>query len=96
MFTGCFGIDRFGLMEADPLIAQSHARLLQQTEKLVVMADSSKLQQRSSMIVAGLEKVSMLITDDGATDEQLALFRKAGIEVITAKIVSEDQQQQLA
>jgi DeoR family ulaG and ulaABCDEF operon transcriptional repressor len=96
MFTGCFGIDRFGLMETDPLIAQSHARLLQQTQKLIVMADNSKLQQRSSMIVTALEKVSMLITDDGATDEQLALFRNAGIEVITAKVAAEDQQQQLA
>jgi DeoR family transcriptional regulator, ulaG and ulaABCDEF operon transcriptional repressor len=93
MFTGCFGIDRFGLMETDPLIAQSHTRLLQQTEKLIVMADSSKLQQRSSMIVTGLEKVSMLITDDAATDEQLSLFRNAGIEVITAKVAPEDQQQ---
>jgi len=96
MFTGCFGIDRFGLMETDPLIAQSHARLLRQTQKLIVMADNSKLQQRSSMIVTALEKVSMLITDDGATDEQLALFRNAGIEVITAKVVPEDQQQKLA
>jgi DeoR/GlpR family transcriptional regulator of sugar metabolism len=96
MFTGCFGVDRFGLMEADPLIAQSHARLLQRTEKLIVMADSSKLQQRSSMIVTGLDKVSTLITDDGATDEQLALFREASIEVIKAKVESEDEQQQLA
>jgi DeoR family ulaG and ulaABCDEF operon transcriptional repressor len=93
MFTSCFGIDRFGLMEADPLIAQSHARLLQRTEKLIVMADSSKLQQRSSMIVAGLDKVSVLITDDGASDEQLALFRGAGIEVMQAGVAPEDEQQ---
>jgi DeoR family transcriptional regulator, ulaG and ulaABCDEF operon transcriptional repressor len=93
MFTGCFGINRFGLMEADPLIAQSHSRLLQRTEKLVVMADSSKLQQRSSMIVAGLERVSTLITDEGATDEQLSLFRKAGIEVMTVKVEPRDEQQ---
>lgn len=96
MFTGCFGIDRFGMMEADPLIAQSHTRLLQRTEKLIVLADSSKLQQRSSMIVAGLDKVSTLITDEGARDDQLALFRNAGIEVIMVKVAHEDEQQQLA
>jgi DeoR family ulaG and ulaABCDEF operon transcriptional repressor len=95
MFIGCFGIDRFGVMEADPLIAQSHVRLLLRTEKLIVMADSSKLQQRSSMIVAGLDKVSMLITDEGATEEQLSLFRNAGIEVLTARVEPEDEQQQL-
>jgi DeoR family ulaG and ulaABCDEF operon transcriptional repressor len=96
MFSGCFGIDRFGLMEADPLIAQSHARLLQQTEKLIVMADSSKLQQRSSMIVTGLDRVSTLITDDSATEQQLELFYDANIEVIRAKVEPEDEQQQLA
>jgi DeoR family transcriptional regulator, ulaG and ulaABCDEF operon transcriptional repressor len=96
MFMGCFGIDRFGLMEADPLIAQSQARLLQRTERIIVMADSSKFQQRSSMIVTGLEKVSTLITDDSATDEQLALFREANIDVIKAKVEPEDEQQQLA
>lgn len=96
MFTSCFGIDRFGLMEADPLIAQSHARLLQRTERLIALADSSKLQQRSSMIVAGLDKVSTLITDEAATNEQLALFRDEGIEVIKVKVEPEDEQQQLA
>jgi DeoR/GlpR family transcriptional regulator of sugar metabolism len=96
MFASGFGVNRFGLMEADPLIVQSHTRLLRRTEKLIVMADSSKLQQRSSMIVAALEQISTLITDDGANDEVLALFRNAGIEVITVKVESEDEQEQLA
>jgi len=39
MFMSCFGIDSFGVMEADPLIAQSQARLLQRTEKIIVMAE---------------------------------------------------------
>jgi DeoR family transcriptional regulator, ulaG and ulaABCDEF operon transcriptional repressor len=86
MFTGCFGANRFGLMEADPLIVQSHARLLRRTDKVIVMADSSKLRQRSSMIVAALERVSTLVTDEGATDAELSLFREAGIEVIAAKV----------
>ena len=38
---------------------------------------------------------SGLITDDGATDEQLALFRKAGIEVITATVERGDEQNKL-
>jgi DeoR family transcriptional regulator, ulaG and ulaABCDEF operon transcriptional repressor len=96
MFTGCFGINRFGLMETDPQIAQSHSRLLRRTEKVIVMVDSSKLERRSSMIVAGLDRVSILITDEGATDEQLSLFRKAGIDVITAKADPRDEQQELA
>ena len=42
LFTGCFGINRFGLMEADPLIVQSHRRLMRRCEQLVVLADARK------------------------------------------------------
>jgi DeoR family transcriptional regulator, ulaG and ulaABCDEF operon transcriptional repressor len=96
MFSGCYGINRFGLMEADPLIVQSHARLLRRTEKLIVMADGSKLKQRSSMIVAALERVSTLVTDDGAQDEDLEPFRSAGTKILIAKVEAKDVQQELA
>jgi DeoR family ulaG and ulaABCDEF operon transcriptional repressor len=91
LFTGCFGINRFGLMEADPLIVQAETKLLKRAEELVVMADSRKLRQRSSMIVAGFERISTLITDNGASDEELDLFRQGGITVIKA-IVQEDDE----
>lgn len=86
MFAGCYGIGRFGLMEADPLISQAESRLLQRAERLVVMADSRKLRNRSSMIVVGLEKISVLITDDGARPEELEVFRTAGIQVIVVPV----------
>jgi DeoR family ulaG and ulaABCDEF operon transcriptional repressor len=96
MFISGYGVNRFGLMEADPLIVQSHIRLLRRTEKVIVMADSSKLQQRSSMIVAGLQQISTLITDEGANDQALLPFRDAGIEVIIVKVAAIDDQEQLA
>lgn len=82
MLVGCYGIGRFGIMETDPLIVQAETRLLQRAERLVVMADSRKLRNRSSMIVAGLERISALVTDDGAKPEELEVFHKAGVEVI--------------
>jgi DeoR family ulaG and ulaABCDEF operon transcriptional repressor len=96
MFIGCYGMNRFGLMEADPLIGQSHARLLGRTEKLVVMADSGKLRRRSSMIVVPLERVTTLVTDEGAEDEDLAVFRQAGIEVITATVETQEMREELS
>lgn len=86
MFAGCFGIGRFGIMEADPLIAQAEGRLLERAERLVIMADSRKLRNRSSMIVAGLDRISVLITDDGARPEELEVFRNANIEVIVVPV----------
>jgi DeoR family ulaG and ulaABCDEF operon transcriptional repressor len=91
LFTGCFGLNRFGVMEADPLIVQSQTRLLRRCEQLVVMADSRKLRQRSSIVVAGLERVSVLITDDGATDTDLETFRSMGVKVIRAPVDANDR-----
>lgn len=87
LFTGCYGLNQHGLMEADPLIVQAQARLLKRTEQIIVMADSRKLRQRSSIIVLPLSRINTLITDDGATESDLADVRAAGVKVI---IVSAD------
>ncbi|EKM98561.1 MULTISPECIES: DeoR/GlpR family DNA-binding transcription regulator [Acidocella] len=82
LFTGCHGLNGFGLMETDPLIAQSLMSLLGCAETLVVLADSRKLRQRSSMIVAPLSRITTVITDRGATAEELDMLRAAGVETI--------------
>ena len=91
LFLSCYGLNRFGLMEADPLIVQAAVKLLRRAEEVIVLADSRKLRQRSSMIVAPLERISTLVTDDGATDEELELFRTAGIKVVKGGIAAEAQ-----
>ncbi|MBB6095460.1 DeoR family ulaG and ulaABCDEF operon transcriptional repressor [Povalibacter uvarum] len=96
LFTGCYGINRFGMMEADPLIVQAQTKLLKRTEEVIVMADSSKLRQKSAMIVTGLDRISTIITDDEAREEELEAFRTAGIKIILAKATDEDSQQKLA
>ncbi len=84
MFTGCFGIGRLGMMDTDPLIVKSELRLMQRADRLIVLADSRKLRQGGAMVVVGLDGISTLITDDGATAAELALFRDAGVEVLVA------------
>ncbi|HTV96165.1 MAG TPA: DeoR/GlpR family DNA-binding transcription regulator [Steroidobacteraceae bacterium] len=86
LFTGCYGLNRFGLMEADPLIVRAAMRLLARAEELIVLADSRKFRQRSSMVVAPIERISTLITDARATEAELEPFRKAGIRVITTQV----------
>lgn len=91
LFTGCFGLNRFGLMEADPLIVQSQTRLLRRCERIVVMADSRKLRQRSSLVVADLSKLSAVVTDDGATESDLEPLKAAGVKVICAPVDPADR-----
>lgn len=91
LFTSCYGLNRCGIMEADPLIVQAQTRLLKRTQHVVVMADSSKLRRQSAMIVAGLERVSTIVTDDGARQEELEPFIAAGIRVIVANASEQDE-----
>ena len=86
LFTGCYGLNRFGLMEADPLIVQAEIKLLDRAEELIVVADSRKLRQRSSMIVTGLERIATLVTDGGATEEELEPLRNAGVKIIQVEV----------
>ena len=76
LFTGCYGINRFGLMEPDPLIVQAELKLLKRCEELVVLADSRKLRQRSANIVVDLKRISTFITDAEATEEELTAISR--------------------
>ncbi len=82
MFMSCYSISSMGIIEGDPLIARAESKLLSRAEKLIVIADSSKFEQRGSMVVCQLSRVSTLITDSGAPVAALDMLRAAGIEVI--------------
>ncbi len=85
LFTGCFGISRFGIMETDPLVVHSETELLERSEEIIVLADSRKLRQRSAMIVAPLSRISTVITDSGAKHDELELLRSSGVKVIVVE-----------
>jgi DeoR family transcriptional regulator, ulaG and ulaABCDEF operon transcriptional repressor len=91
LFTGAYGIGPAGWMETDPLVVQGERKLLQRAERIVVMADARKLRSRSSMAVAPLSRIAVVVTDDGAQEEDLAPLRRAGLEVIVAPVLAEDR-----
>jgi DeoR family ulaG and ulaABCDEF operon transcriptional repressor len=91
MFCGCYGISRFGVMENDPLYAQATVRLLERTTRLVVLADSSKLRQRSSMVIAGIDRVDTLVTDSDASEELLAPLRGAIANIVVVDASESDR-----
>ena len=78
------------MMEADPLIVQAQTKLLKRSEEVIVMADSRKLRQKSAMIVTGLDRISTIITDEGAREDELEVFRTAGIKVVVATVTEAD------
>lgn len=83
MFMSCYGISSHGIIEGDPLIARAEAKLLSRAEQLIVVADSTKFEQRGSMAVCPLARVHTLITDDAAPSSTLDVVRQAGVNVVT-------------
>ncbi|TLU65860.1 DeoR/GlpR transcriptional regulator [Thalassotalea litorea] len=90
MFMGTPGIGKFGVMESDPLLIRSEQKLKKQTEKLVILADSSKVGKRSNFILCPLQEVDILITDSKADPESVRYFEEQGIEVILVEAADDE------
>lgn len=82
MFMSCYSITPLGVIESDPLVARAEAKLLSRTERLIVVADSSKFEARGNMVVCPLTRVSTLVTDIGAPAQMVDHLRQLGVEVI--------------
>ncbi|MDE3240832.1 MAG: DeoR/GlpR transcriptional regulator [Paracoccaceae bacterium] len=91
MFMGVQGIGPLGLMEADPLLIQAEQKLIGQADDLVVLADSSKFRNRSSLVLCPLERVHTVITDDRIADREAQMLESADITLITVPIGAEEK-----
>ena len=84
MFMGCQGIAPLGIMEADPLVIQAEQKLIGQAEEVVILADSSKFELRSSLSLCPLSRVDTVITDDRIEDRHAAMLEAADVRLIVA------------
>lgn len=83
LFLGVDGLDpEIGLMTPDVLEAKLNAIMIEIAREVVVVADSSKFQRRSMSVIAKLDKVNKLITDNNAPPEMLAALRTRNVEVL--------------
>src|SRR5690606_10100775 len=85
MFMGCRGLGPPGLMEGDPLLVQAEQKLIGQADELIVLADSSKFRQRSSLLLCPLNRIHTVITDDGIEDRAAKMLEAAEIRLIVAE-----------
>ena len=72
-------------MEADPLLIQAEQKLIGQADELVVLVDSSKFDQRSSLVLCPLSRVTTVITDDGISDKAAAMLDAADVNLIVSQ-----------
>ncbi|MBE8717055.1 DeoR/GlpR family DNA-binding transcription regulator [Cellvibrio polysaccharolyticus] len=82
MFMGCPGISEVGVMETDPLLILAEQKLRKRADKLIVLADSTKIGLKGNLIFSPLTGVDIVITDSNANRETLKYFESQGVEVI--------------
>jgi DeoR family ulaG and ulaABCDEF operon transcriptional repressor len=72
-------------MESDPLLIQAEEKMIGQAEELIVLVDSSKFANRSSLVLCPLKRIGTLITDEGIDDRSAAMLERAEIRLIVAE-----------
>lgn len=84
-FIGANGIHGdFGLSTPDPLEAAVKSAIVACARRVVVLADSSKLDQQTLIRFAGLEQVDTLVTDASPAGDLAAALDAADVEVVLA------------
>ena len=84
-FLGTNGISlRHGLSTPDPEEAATKRALAAGAERVVVLADASKVGQERTVRFADLDDVDVLVTDDAIDTADAKAFEAAGLEVVRA------------
>ena len=84
-FMGTNGISvEHGLSTPDHAEAATKAAMVASARRVVVLADSTKVDQERTVRFAELSDVDVLVIDRGVSPERVAQFEDTGIEVILA------------
>lgn len=82
LFLGVDSLDPdIGLMTPHVLEAKLNALMIRIARQTVAVTDSSKLLRRNLSVIAPVEEVHLLITDQAAAPEAVAAIRARGVEV---------------
>lgn len=83
--VGAAGITEDGISDFIPDEAGLRRRIIQNADKVIVLADYTKFGVRAMCKVCSLDEIDVLITDDKAPKELLKKIEKKGVQVIIAK-----------
>ena len=84
-FVGTNGLSvAHGLSTPDASEAAAKTAMIRSAQRVVVLADSSKIGHESTVRFGDLDQVDVLITDDGLRDDDRATLEAHDIEVVVA------------
>ncbi len=85
IFIGAASVGPPGLMQTDVILLQAERRLMARATDVVLLADSSKFRAPAGQVVCALNAISTVITDDGITDADAQMIKRAGAKLMIAK-----------
>lgn len=84
MLMGAQALSPVGLLQADSILIRAERRLMARAEKLIVLADSSKFERNTGLVLCPLSEIDIVVTDSGISANNRAMLEKADIEVVIA------------
>jgi DeoR family transcriptional regulator of aga operon len=82
LFLGVDGIDpEFGLTTTNMMEAQLNKKMIEASQKTIVLADSSKFGKRGFGKICGMEDIEQVITDSDISEHMVETLKSMGIEV---------------
>jgi DeoR/GlpR family transcriptional regulator of sugar metabolism len=88
LFLGADGVHlEFGLSTSNALEAHLNQAMIEVAEKVIVLADSTKMNIRGFGKICSLNKIDVLITDNGIDEDLKVKLEEVGIDVIIATVL---------
>jgi DeoR family fructose operon transcriptional repressor len=84
MFLSVAGIHDGSLYNQNLLLVQSEQRMMEQSQQVVLLADSGKFGQQALAKLCQLDEIDVVVSDSGLTEEHRAEVERAGCELIIA------------
>lgn len=81
MFIGAAGVGPLGLMQTDVILLQAERRLISRASSVVLLVDSSKFRALGGQAVCDLKSIGTLITDEGITEKEARMVKRAGVNL---------------
>jgi DeoR family transcriptional regulator of aga operon len=83
LFLGVDGIDlEFGITISNLTEATLNQKMLETSQNVVILADSTKFGRRGLGKICNLDDVDYIITDQGTSQKYITALEEAGIKVI--------------
>lgn len=82
LFMGVEGITSLGVTNTHSAVVRSARQMMEQSRRVIVLADSTKFGTMGHLKVCGIDRVDTVITDADAPEEECRLIQEAGVEVI--------------